>query len=59
MFEMALNPCPGTQSPDTPKTYNDQSASREIFLWTPLETPLDGQLHGSEAHRLRMCQCCG
>ena len=56
---MALNPCPGTQSPDTPKTYNDQSAAREIFLWTPLETPLDGQLHGSEAHRLRMCQCCG
>ena len=26
---------------------------------TPLATPLNGQLHRSEAHRLHMYQCCG
>ena len=59
IFEMALTPCPGTQNPDAPKTYDDQSAARRISLWTSLVTPLNGQLHRSEAHRLRMYQCCG
>ena len=29
---MALNPCPGTQSPDVPKTYDDESTARGISL---------------------------
>ena len=44
IFEMALTPCLGTQSPDAPKTYDDQSAARRISLWTSLVTPLNGQL---------------